>query len=97
MNVLQVRKPVTQSPKDPREQLRKRMKSLYNTILYYTNTDNIQPIGVFMELPDKKAYPDYYDIMNEPVDMKKINDKAGYLGEMGKEERVRMKKKKKKV
>jgi len=72
----EVRKPVTQSPKDPREQLRKRMKSLYNTILYYTNTDNIQPIGVFMELPDKKAYPDYYDIINDPVDMKMINDKV---------------------
>ena len=51
------------------------MKVLYNCILTYTNTDNIQPIGVFMEKPDRKSYPDYYDIITDPIDMKIINDK----------------------
>ena len=63
------------SPKDPREHLRKRLKSLYNSILTYTNQDNIQPIGVFMDKPDRKSYPDYYDIITEPIDMKMINDR----------------------
>lgn len=66
---------VKKSPKDPKEQMRKRLKVLYNSILIWTNTDNIQPIGVFMEKPDRKTYPDYFDIISEPIDMKTINDK----------------------
>ena len=31
--------------------------------------------GVFMELPSKKNYPDYYDIISEPIDMKEIDNK----------------------
>jgi protein polybromo-1 len=54
---------------------RKRLRVLYNSILNWTNTDNIQPIGVFMEKPDKKSYPDYYDIITEPIDMNCIDSK----------------------
>jgi hypothetical protein len=28
-----------------------------------------------MEKPDKKAYPDYYDIISEPIDMNMIDGK----------------------
>ena len=28
-----------------------------------------------MEKPDRKLYPDYYDIITDPMDMKTINDK----------------------
>ena len=28
-----------------------------------------------MEKPDRKYYPDYYDIIDEPMDMKTINEK----------------------
>ena len=37
--------------------------------------DNERPIGAFMEKPDRKYYPDYYDIIDEPMDMKTINEK----------------------
>ena len=39
------------------------------------NLDNERPIGVFMEKPDSREYPDYYDIITVPMDMKTINDK----------------------
>jgi hypothetical protein len=48
---------------------------LYNSILHWTNSDNIQPIGVFLEKPDKKTYPDYYEIISEPIDMNTIDSK----------------------
>ena len=75
LEVVPILEEVKKSPKDPREQLRKRLKALYTSILLWTNSDNIQPIGVFMEKPDRKSYPDYYDIITEPVDMKMINDR----------------------
>ena len=59
----------TSSPKDPRDSLKKRLKALFNSIFLWANSDNIQPIGVFMELPSKKDYPDYYEIISEPIDM----------------------------
>lgn len=63
------------SPKDPKEPLRRRLRHLYNSVLNWTNSDNIQPIGVFMEKPDKKTYPDYYEIISEPIDMNMIDAK----------------------
>ena len=65
----------TASPKDPRETLKKRLKILFNSIFQWANSDGIQPIGVFMELPSKRDYPDYYDIISEPLDMNMIDQK----------------------
>lgn len=30
------------------------------------------PVGIFIVLPSKKDYPDYYQIITEPIDMKMI-------------------------
>ena len=65
----------TSSPKTPGDSLKKRLKTLYNSILYWENNERIQPIGPFMELPSKKDYPDYYDIISEPMDMNIIDNK----------------------
>jgi len=63
------------SPKtgDPaKDGLRKKLRSLFNSIYYWTNSEGIQPIGVFLEKPSEKEYPDYYDIITEPIDMTMI-------------------------
>ena len=65
----------TSSPKDAKDNLKKRLKVLFNSIFQWANEDNIQPIGVFMELPSKKDYPDYYEIISEPLDMNMIENK----------------------
>ena len=63
------------SPKDPKEQLKKRLKILFNSIYHWANNEGIQPIGVFLELPSRKDYPDYYDIISEPLDMNMIEQR----------------------
>ena len=65
----------TSSPKDPKDAMKKRLKILFNSIFHWANADGIQPIGVFMELPSKRDYPDYYDIISEPMDMNMIDHK----------------------
>ena len=64
---------VRKSPKDPKEQMRKNLRALFNSIYYWANGEGIQPIGVFMEKPSRKDYPDYYDIITEPIDMNMID------------------------
>jgi hypothetical protein len=44
----------------------------------YRNNDGVQLIGVFMERPSKKDYPDYYEVIDHPMDMKTINEKIKY-------------------
>ncbi len=45
-------------------QARKRMRVMYNAVLGYRNRDGIQIIGMFMEKPSKKEYPDYYEVIS---------------------------------
>jgi len=63
------------SPKDQKDQLKKKLKILFNSIYHWANADGIQPIGVFLEKPSRKDYPDYYDIISEPIDMNMIENK----------------------
>ena len=48
---------------------------LYNTLLKYENNAGINIIGMFMQKPSKKDYPDYYEVINHPIDMTMINEK----------------------
>ena len=48
---------------------------LYNTLLKYENSAGVQIIGMFMEKPSRKDYPDYYEVIQSPIDMNMINDK----------------------
>lgn len=53
-------------------QLKKRNRLLFKTLLDYTDETGRSLISLFMEKPSKKAYPDYYDIISNPMDMKTI-------------------------
>ncbi len=53
---------------------RKRMRVMYNVVLNHRR-DGVQIIGLFMEKPSKKDYPDYYEVIASPIDMVTINDR----------------------
>ena len=65
----------SRKPEDPSEQLTKRLRTLYSSIHQWKNADGAQPIGVFLEKPSRKDYPDYYDIISDPISMNEIDDK----------------------
>lgn len=52
--------------------LKKRMQTLYKTLLDYVDESSRSPIAIFMEKPSRIDYPDYYDIIDNPIDMKTI-------------------------
>ena len=56
-------------------QMKKRMKVLYRTLLDYKNAEGEFLIDPFMEKPSRKLYPDYYDVIGKPMDMKTIDNK----------------------
>ncbi|XP_065348205.1 protein polybromo-1 isoform X6 [Cloeon dipterum] len=68
----------------PEEVLRrKRYLQIYRSLVEYRD-DGRQPILMFMEKPSKKLYPDYYQVIEHPIDMLTIesNIKADkYLNE----------------
>ncbi|GAB6031247.1 hypothetical protein CHUAL_009055 [Chamberlinius hualienensis] len=53
--------------------MKKRMKLLYRTICDFTDEAGRSLVALFMEKPSKKNYPDYYQIIAEPIDMKTID------------------------
>lgn len=53
--------------------LRRRFKQLYKCLINYCEDDGRYPIDLFMEKPSKKDYPDYYEVIKEPIDMKTID------------------------
>ena len=66
--------------KSPKDAIKKRMRVLYNTILKYTAKDGIELISMFMEKPSRIEYPDYYEVISQPMDMTTVNDRiaSGY-------------------
>jgi protein polybromo-1 len=65
-------KKARRSQLDVDSQLKKRMKILYRTLIEYTDETGRSLILLFMEKPSKKSYPDYYDIIANPIDMRMI-------------------------
>ncbi|XP_043487082.1 protein polybromo-1 isoform X7 [Polistes fuscatus] len=49
--------------------LKKRLYALVKCVIEYVCEDGRQPMLMFMEKPSKKLYPDYYQIIAEPIDM----------------------------
>ncbi|XP_008204836.3 protein polybromo-1 isoform X2 [Nasonia vitripennis] len=49
--------------------LKKRLHKLVKCVIEYITDDGRQPILMFMEKPSKKLYPDYYQVIAEPIDM----------------------------
>lgn len=53
--------------------LRKKLLSLHEYMLQYT-VNGRQPMGLFIEKPSKKLYPDYYQVIQHPIDMTTIEN-----------------------
>ncbi|GLH16320.1 ATP-dependent helicase brm, partial [Gryllus bimaculatus] len=49
--------------------LKKRLQLLFKCLVDYVQEDGRQPILMFMEKPSKKLYPDYFQVIAEPIDM----------------------------
>ncbi|XP_043236297.1 protein polybromo-1-like isoform X4 [Amphibalanus amphitrite] len=55
--------------------VKERCKQLYRTIRDYVNDEGRQLSTVFTELPSRKLYPDYYEIIDSPIDLARIESK----------------------
>ncbi|XP_039291348.1 protein polybromo-1 isoform X3 [Nilaparvata lugens] len=49
--------------------LKRRLYSLCKCLIDYVCEDGRQPMLMFMEKPSKKLYPDYYEVIENPIDM----------------------------
>ncbi|XP_049837847.1 protein polybromo-1 isoform X3 [Schistocerca gregaria] len=49
--------------------LKKRLHALFKCLIDYVHEDGRQPVLMFMEKPSKKLYPDYFQVIAEPIDM----------------------------
>ncbi|OTF79968.1 hypothetical protein BLA29_002514 [Euroglyphus maynei] len=65
---------VRRSQKAINSQLKSRMIFLYRTICNADDNGRLL-IDPFMEKPSRKLYPDYYDVIERPIDMKTIESK----------------------
>ncbi|KAL4132863.1 hypothetical protein QTP88_009944 [Uroleucon formosanum] len=52
--------------------LRKKMKTIMNIVVKYTDADSRILSEPFMKLPSRHKLPDYYEIIKKPMDIKKI-------------------------
>lgn len=52
--------------------LKKKMKLIIRTLIDFVDDQDRQICALFMEKPSKKDYPDYYEIIENPIDMKTI-------------------------
>lgn len=49
-----------------------KLRTLYDTIKDYHDTKGRQLSLIFMKLPNKNEYPDYYEVIKQPIHMEKI-------------------------
>ncbi|KAK9499007.1 hypothetical protein O3M35_003529 [Rhynocoris fuscipes] len=56
--------------------LRKKMRTLMNIVVKYTDSDSRVLSEPFMKLPSRHKYPDYYELIKKPIDIKKILSKV---------------------
>ncbi|GFS20715.1 protein polybromo-1 [Elysia marginata] len=55
--------------------LKKRLRTLFSTVYDYSDINGRLLRPIFMVLPSRKDYPDYYQVIMEPVDMTMIETK----------------------
>ncbi|WKX90196.1 hypothetical protein Q1695_009217 [Nippostrongylus brasiliensis] len=53
---------------------RQKLMSFWD-VIYNHKVGIYWPAGAFMELPSPKEYPDYYDVIEHPIDLKTIREK----------------------
>ena len=54
-------------PRQPAKTLQKNLRSLYNSIYYWANSEGVQPIGAFLEMPTMMEAPNYNSLINQPI------------------------------
>ncbi|XP_050309192.1 ATP-dependent helicase brm-like [Anthonomus grandis grandis] len=52
--------------------MRRRMKKLMSVVINYNDRDERQLSEQFMKLPNRKEYPEYYQVIKKPIDINKI-------------------------
>jgi len=57
------------------ERRRARFDTLYKAIKNFKDTEGRIVCSLFVKLPSRKAYPDYYEVIKKPIDMNKINER----------------------
>ncbi|CAL8069132.1 unnamed protein product [Orchesella dallaii] len=72
-----------------REEIKKRLRLLYGTLVDYQEADGRCPISMFMEKPSRKQYPQYYNVIVEPIDMLTIKASIDFDKYNGTDELVR--------
>ncbi|XP_045461184.1 protein polybromo-1 isoform X2 [Harmonia axyridis] len=55
--------------------LKKKLHAIAKHLLDFSCEDGRQPMLGFMEKPSKKLYPDYYEVIQEPIDYMEIESK----------------------
>nr|CAH8840900.1 unnamed protein product [Trichobilharzia regenti] len=53
----------------------KRLQSLYKAVYYFRADDGHFPRDTFVSLPSKDEYPDYYQVISNPIDLTMIKHK----------------------
>uniref|UniRef100_A0A8C7E699 SWI/SNF related BAF chromatin remodeling complex subunit ATPase 2 n=1 Tax=Naja naja TaxID=35670 RepID=A0A8C7E699_NAJNA len=61
------------SPNPPK--LTKQMNAIIDTVINYKDSSGRQLSEVFIQLPSRKEYPEYYELIRKPVDFKKIKER----------------------
>lgn len=61
--------------KNADDTLKKRLRTLFSTVYDYSDINGRLLRPIFMVLPSRKDYPDYYQVIMEPVDMTMIEAK----------------------
>lgn len=49
-----------------------KLRTMYDTIKDYHDSKGRQLSLIFMKLPNKNEYPDYYEVIKQPMNMEKI-------------------------
>ncbi|CAK1541028.1 unnamed protein product [Leptosia nina] len=71
----------------PNMPLKKKLHFISKQLVEFSCSDGRQPMLAFMEKPSKKLYPEYYDVIDRPIDMLTIeanikNDRYTTIDEM---------------
>ncbi|XP_046634801.1 protein polybromo-1-like isoform X2 [Daphnia pulicaria] len=56
--------------------LQQKLKALYEAIKEHRDLKGRQLASIFVKLPSKTEYPDYYEVIKKPIDLEKIGQKV---------------------
>ncbi|KAL5112565.1 Protein polybromo-1 [Taenia crassiceps] len=71
----EVTPPKRRHPMTAEEARNKRLINLYNAVYNHIDDDGHRPRDTFMILPSKEDYPDYYEVIQEPIDLTMIKER----------------------